>query len=309
MAAETNTAPLLDAVADAAYELAREASIELSPRQVGAVDSLAVHLRPGTRVYVPFVPGADWQDSVRACERLHVDGMRAVPHLEARSLLHTRDLDGRLHDLAGAGVAEVMLVAGDRTRPAGPFRDTLDVLDTGRLADHGMKRLGITGYPEGHPLLDADALAVALARKREYAAATGTEMSIVSQFAFEPARVLGWLETMGRMEDPLPIRIGVAGPARLKTLLAFAARCGVGASARVLARRPSVVRLLNNWTPDSMLRALARHRVDAIGSPLSGIHLFTFGGLPQTSRWLRDTAGVGPAPVVDFHGIKSHGGR
>ena len=111
------------------------------------------------------------------------------------------------------------------------------------------------------------------------------------------------------MSDLLPVRVGMAGPARLKTVLAFAARCGVGASARALARRPSALRLLNNWTPDSMLQALARHRVASPESPLSGIHLFTFGGLPQTSRWLRATAGVGTAHVVDFHDAKAHGER
>jgi len=305
---QTNIATLIDGEAEAARELerelARDASVELTPRQV--TDDLSNHLPLGTRVYVPSIPGSTWQDTVRACERLRTDGMLAVPHLDARSVAHREELDGRLSALVDVGVTELMLVAGDRKQPIGVFADTLDILDSGALVNHGMTRVGVAGYPEGHPAVDPAALEASLSRKLEYAAATATEMWIVSQFAFQPEKVVAWLDAMGGRRIGFPVRVGMAGPARLKTLLAFAARCGVGASARVLARRPSALRLLNNWTPDSMLKALARHRVESPGSPLSGIHLFTFGGLPQTSRWLRATAGVGTAQVVDFPDVKAH---
>ena len=308
--AQTNLATPVDGVADAVRELIRGASLELSPRQVAAAQNLARDLPVGTRVYVPFVPGAEWKDTVWACERLHAGGMIAVPHLAARSVADTAELDNRLQRLAEASVTELMLVAGDRRRPIGVFRDTLDILDSGRLVEHGMARIGITGYPEGHPLLDSGLMDAALARKREYAAKTGTEMWIVSQFAFEPETVIDWLdETLGE-DGAFPVRVGMAGPARLTTLMAFAARCGIGASASALIRRPGVVRLLNpRLAPDDMLDALARYRVASPDSPLSGIHLFTFGGLPQTSRWLRATAGTGTADVVDFHDVKAHGER
>ena len=310
---QTSVATLIDGEASAAREiereLSREASVELTPRQVAAVDDLSRHLPLGTRVYVPSIPGAAWRDTVGACERLHASGMIAVPHLVARAVSDTAELDSRLRGLAEVSVTELMLVAGDRTRPRGAFRDTLDILDSGSLIEHGMVRVGIAAYPEGHPLVDATLIDAALARKREYAAATGTEMWIVSQFAFEPETVIDWLATMG-VATALPVRVGLAGPARLRTLMAFAARCGIGASATALIRRPGVVRLLDpRLAPDAMLRALARHRIESPDSPLSGIHLFTFGGLPQTSSWLRASAGVGSAHVVDFHDVKAHGER
>ena len=309
-AAQTSAAPPIDGVADAMRELALGASVELTPRQVAAADNLAKDLPLGTRVYVPFVPGADWQDTVGACERIHASGMIAVPHLVARSVANRAELDDRLRGLAEAWVTEIMLVAGDRARPVGAFRDTLDVLDSGALVGHGMTRIGIAGYPEGHPAVDPAPLDAALAKKREYAAATGTEMWMVSQFAFEPETVIDWLDAIWRADDTIPVRVGMAGPARLSTLVAFAARCGIGASASALIRRPGVLRLLNpRLAPDGMLNALGRHRVVSPESPLSGIHLFTFGGLPQTSRWLRAMAGVGTAHVVDFHDAKANGER
>ena len=279
-------------------ELVREASVELTPRQVAAVDDLSAHLPLGTRVYMPSIPGSAWRETVAACERLHRDGMVAVPHLGARSIANHAELASRLNGLAATRVSELMLIAGDRKRPAGMFRDTLDILDSGALVEHGLVRVGIAGYPEGHPVADPAALARSLSRKLEYAAATGTEMWMVSQFSFDPRKVVSWLDAIRRTSERLPVRVGMAGPARLKTVLAFAARCGVRASARALARRPSALRLLNNWTPDSMLQALARHRMESPDSTLSGIHLFTFGGLPQTSRWLRATAGIGTAPLA-----------
>ena len=221
--------------------------------------------------------------------------------------------------LTEARVTELMLVAGDRNVPAGVYRDTLDILDTGALAAHGLTRLGVTGYPDGHPLVSVAELEAALVRKMEYATATGTEMWIVSQFAFDPLTVLAWIQRMQQLANGLPLRIGIAGPARLKTLLGFAARCGVGVSAKMIARRPSVVRLLNNWSPDVMIGELARHRAaslegtslegPSLAPSIAGIHLFTFGGLPQTSRWLRAKAGVGTAHVVDFRGVGERGVR
>lgn len=310
---QTNTATLIDGEAGAARqlecELARNASVELTPRQVAVVDDLSGHLLLGTRVYVPSIPGTTWRETVVACERLQSEGMVAVPHLDARSVADIAELHRRLNALAEASVTDLMLVAGDRKRPLGTFTDTLDILDSGALIEHGMKRVGIAGYPEGHPVVDAASLAFSLSRKLEYAAATGTAMWMVSQFAFEAETVVSWLDTVRGTSERLPVRVGMAGPARLKTVLAFAARCGIGASARALARRPSALRLLHNWTPDSMLQALARHRVATPDSPLSGIHLFTFGGLPQTSRWLRATAGVDTAHVVDFHEVKARGER
>ena len=243
---QTNTATLIDGEAGAARQLecvlARDASVELTPRQVAVVDDLSGYLPLGTRVYVPSIPGSTWRETVLACERLQSQGMVAVPHLGARSVAGMAELHSRLNGLAEASVTNLMLVAGDSKRPLGMFSDTLDILDSGALVEHGMKRVGIAGYPEGHPVVDPASLAASLSRKLEYAAATGTDMWMVSQFAFQAETVVSWLDTVLRRSERLPVRVGMAGPARLKTVLAFAARCGVRASARALARRPSALR-------------------------------------------------------------------
>jgi len=290
------------------HTFASQASVELAPKQVESAAALSDHLPLGTRIYVPFTPGAKRQDTLGACRRLQAEGMQPVPHLPARSVAGPGELDEWLGAFSEMGVAGVMLVAGDRERPVGPYRDTLDLLDSGKLAEHGVGPVGVTAYPEGHPLVVPDVLEAALARKIEYAAATGLRMWIVTQFVFDPAPAIALLERLRTRACPLPVHVGLPGPARLRTLLAFAVKCGVGASAKMLTRQPSVVRLLNNWTPDTVLGALARYRAASPRAAPAGIHLFTFGGLVKTAQWLRTQregqaipAPANSAEVVDFH--------
>lgn len=278
-----------DAIATTVRELVRNASVEVLPRQIAAVD-LSTCLPASTAVYVPYPPGAAWRDTVAACRRLRSVSMCPVPHLTARSLRDATDLRARLTQLAEAGVDRLLLVAGDGDRPVGRYRDTLDVLESGLLVEHGFDRLGFAAHPEGHPLVEPADLERALARKVEYAAAEGASMWIVTQFGFAPAATAAWLLGLGA-RFPLGIRVGLAGPARLSTLVGFAAKCGVRTTARLLARRPGTVRLLGRYAPDEFVHGLACHAVEVPDSPLCGIHLFGFGGTRATSRWLRTVAG------------------
>jgi len=273
-------------------ELAVGASVEVTPRQLPAADALTRLLPRGATVYVPFPPKATRSQTVEACSRLLEAGMQPVAHLPARSLEGPRKLATWLRSLANVGVDSLMLVAGDGA-PKGPFPDTLRVLDSGLLGEFGFRRLGITAYPEGHPAIADDALAQALWHKAEYAAETGTEMWIVTQFVFSPEPALAWLGRLRDVGPRLPVRIGMPGPAKASTLLAYAARCGVGASAKVLSRQPAVTRMLGGWSPNAVVRGLARQRARDPQTPLAGIHLFTFGGLTATAEWLRRRRMVG----------------
>ena len=219
--------------------------------------------------------------------------MVPVPHLAARAMRDVGMLDASLAQLAEAGVNALLLIAGDAAQPAGAYRDTRAVLDSGKLLEHGFRRLGVAAHPEGHPTASAADLDAALQHKRAYAAATGTEMWLVTQFVFAAAPAIEWLQEL--RGTGLSVRIGLPGPAQLRTLIAFAVRCGVGVSMKTLARRPDVVRLFGRWSPDAPFRDLAAHRAAQPDIPLAGIHLFAFGGLPATSRWLRNCCGESDA--------------
>lgn len=269
-------------------ELASEASIEVASRQILSGTALSSLLPAGASVYVPFLPKAEFSETISACRELVRQGFKAVPHLPARAVESREQLRETLAALRGAGVEALLLIAGDRMTPAGPFRDTLAVLESGIIEAHGFRRLAVAGHPAGHPAADVVQLDHALREKIEYARTTGTTMWIVSQFAFGSAQIIAWLERLRGKEFELPVRVGVPGPASLKTLISYAGYCGVEASARLLARRPGAARLLARWTPDGLVSDLAQYRLTHPGSLLQGIHLYTFGGAAETGRWLRE---------------------
>ena len=291
--------------------LARGASMEVLARKVPPPDVLADLLPRGSAVYVPFPPRGRWADTVAACERARAAGMRPVPHLSARSVRSRDELGDWLAALAEAGVDAVMLVAGDGAAPAGPYADTLALLDSGLLAEHGVRSLGVTAYPEGHPLAGPTDLAAALRRKTEYARATDSEMWLVTQFVFSPDPALAWLARTREAGCTLPVRIGVPGPVALRTLVGYAVRCGVAASARAVMRKPGVARLAGRWSPTPIVRALALHLAAAANvsgggaasggevAPAVDLHVFTFGGLADAAGWLSrlraaEPEGAGP---------------
>ena len=279
--------------------LALGASVEVPAAQVPAPEILARHLPGEFAVYVPFPPRGRWPDTVAACERVLAAGMKPVPHLPARSVGSADELGDRLSMLEDVGVDALMLVAGDRAVPAGPYPDAPALLDSGQLAEHGIRRLGVTSYPEGHPFVAPADLDEALRRKMEYARTTGTALWLVTQFVFSPAPALAWLARTREAGCTLPVRVGMPGPIPLSTLIGYAVRCGVGASARALRRRPGLARLAGRWSPTPIALALAGHLAGRENALAVDIHLFTFGGLRDAADWLRALPNADPDETPD----------
>jgi methylenetetrahydrofolate reductase (NADPH) len=267
-------------------------SIEATAVQIEASGDLAASLPPGTSVYVPFLPGMAFADMVGACRRLVAMGLQPIPHLAARRLGGRAELDDALPRFVDAGVDAMLLIAGDEPRPHGEFTDTVQVLDTGLLERHGIRRLGVAGHPEGHPVVEAGQLAQALRVKADYARTTGTEMWLVSQFVFDAAPLMDWDAALAAAGIDLPVTVGLPGPAKVRTLIAFAMRCGISASARSLAQHASALKLLGGWTPDTLIHDLADYRAGKPDSRIGGIHIFTFGGLAPSLDWVRGLFGA-----------------
>jgi len=287
-----------DAMTGALNRLIRGTSIEATPRQILGTHALSTVLPKGQSVYVPFLPKADFSETLAACHRLLAEGFVPVPHLPARAVSSTAQLDSWLADLAGSGVDRLLLIAGDTGKPLGPFADTLAVLESGRLLHHGFRKIGVAGHPDGHPVASPNELKRALVIKQDYARQTDSRLWIVTQFTFEAERVLAWLTEYATDLHPWPVYVGLPGPTSLKTLLAYAAQCGVGTSAKQVLKRPGTTRLLRAWTPDGVVDNLAHHRAMHPDSPLAGLHLFPFGGLEKTAHWLH-TRRLESAPVDD----------
>ena len=259
------------------------ASLELSSRDPAEINECAALLDPGTAVYISMPPGQTYHGNVALAARLRRAGFRPVPHVAARRIASRDALGEYLARAAGeAGVDSALVIAGDSDRPSGPFDSSRALLETGLFQRHGVVRIGVAGYPEGHPRIAETALETALTAKKVLARGAGLDLQVVTQFCFESEPILAWAAKM--KGHGLPVRVGLPGPASLPRLLRFAALCGIGTSVRALKTRPrAITRLLVEAGPEAVVRDIARPR----GAVIAGVHFFCFGGLLRTARWLR----------------------
>jgi methylenetetrahydrofolate reductase (NADPH) len=272
-------------------ELVRRASFETTRPTDAEIDALTAAAAPGTAVYVSALPSRPPEQQIAVAKRLWARGFEPVPHLAARNFADAPALDHYLARLAEeAGVRRLLVIGGDRDAPAGQFHHAIEVIESGLPQSRGIREIGIAGYPDGHPRVAPGEIDRALAAKIEAAAATGLRVHIVTQFAFSPEPILAWVARLRALGIELPVRIGVAGPASVATLLRYAAICGVKTSARALARNAGLAKhLFGSTAPDAILRALAN---SSPGGELGDIapHVFSFGGLGATARWIAAVA-------------------
>lgn len=182
--------------------------------------------------------------------------------------------------LAELGVPDIFVVAGDVKERVGLFDGGLALLEELASFDHGITSIGIPVYPETHPMLAEDALFAALDSKQRYAT------YMVSQICFDPARTLEWLRAVRMRGVALPLYVGIAGPMKMRRLMATSLRIGVGASARFLSKQGELAtRLISGYRPDHLVEALAPYVGDR-DHGIAGFHINTFNQVDATVDWL-----------------------
>lgn len=266
-------------------------SLEMTARDIDALTLAAPRIAPDTPIAVTFLPGETMDSRIAAAVRIRALGFEPMPHLSARRIASHEELASMVDRLTKeAGVERMFIVAGDPPVPAGPFADTTSVLATGLLERNGIRAVGIAGHPDGHPDMDTDALWQTLEAKCADIVARGMAPLIVTQFGFDAAPFLTWLSGLRARGINAPVRIGVPGPAGIKTLLRFAKHCGVGASASVMTKYGvSLTKLLGTAGPDKLVDALAKGLGPQHGAVR--LHFYPFGGLERTVDWINDYSG------------------
>lgn len=263
-------------------------SIETLPQVAAKTPSYQDLVPQGASVYIAYVPGSDWRDIVHVAKRLSHEGLNPVPHVPARTLEGREELErylGRLSE--DAGVTQVLAIGGDAPAPAGTFASTMDMLETGLFDRFGIRRIGVAGHPEGYkPIGDAGIMA-SIKDKNAFSSRTDADLHIVTQFCFDARTVIDWDRRLRRAGNHLPIHIGIAGPAKLKSLMHYATLCGVGASAKVLKRQAfNMAKLASVSAPDRIVADLARYKATDPDCGIAQAHFFTFGGLQRAADWL-----------------------
>ncbi len=269
-------------------DLTRDYSIEVTPKTLAKQAELGALFPEQTRVYIACLPGESWQDVVVAAKRVRASGLVPVPHVAARSLKDIADLEAYVTALVQqAKVDQVLVVGGGTDKPAGELSGTTALLETGILESHGIKAIGLAGHPEGHRELPKPGIAATLEDKWAYAEKTEAACRLVTQFLFDADPLLAWEHALRARGNSLPIHVGIPGPATIKTLLNYARMCGVGNSMRVLTRQGgSLLRLAGLSYPDRLLTALAHHQADDAATRIERLHLYPFGGIGRTARWI-----------------------
>lgn len=272
-------------------QLAQEASIEINVHDLKDLEASRAFLRPGTRMFVTFLPKQQWDESRDACRAIQRAGFEPVPHVPVR-LMRDADMMNRVFAglIENGGAQELLLLSGDYPHPEGPYTCVEEVLSTGVLRKFDLRRVSFAGHPEGHPKVSAEEIRRAELAKALGAAITGMQVSIMTQFFFEAEPFLQWVGEMRAARVQARLVGGLVGTTRLSTLFKFAARCGAGPSIRALGERPSsLLKLIGEHGPERVMRDLAK----AHGNPSSdfdGVHLFSFGGFLRTCRWLHAVA-------------------
>lgn len=261
-------------------------SLEMTAKDRPALRKAAAGIAPETPVAITFLPGESIDARIAAAADVRELGLEPMPHLSARRIASREELEQTVRrTVAEAGARRMFLVAGDPPVPAGPFADTMAMLQTGIFEANAITAIGIAGHPEGHPAMDEAACWTALETKRDEITRRGMATLIVTQFGFDADPFIAWLEALRARGIDAPVRIGVPGPAGIKTLLRFAAHCGVGASASVLTKYGiSITKLLGTAGPDALVDRLAARLTPAHG-PVR-LHFYPFGGLVRTVEWI-----------------------
>jgi methylenetetrahydrofolate reductase (NADPH) len=243
-------------------------------------------------VFVSFLPKQSWQDTQSTCRAVRAAGFEPVPHIPVRLVADEATLDRNVGEMVGeARVQEVLLIAGDYAQSMGPYATVSDVLRSGLLGRHGLRKVSLAGHPEGHPQVALEEIRRAEREKATLAADAGLDVALVTQVVFEHAPFLQWAAELRSNGVRSRIVAGLAGPASVTTLFKFAMRCGAGASVRALGARPtSMMKLIGDRGPEDIVRGLAEARA-AGRADFSGMHLFCFGGFLRACEWLHKVAG------------------
>jgi methylenetetrahydrofolate reductase (NADPH) len=276
------------------------ASIEVTPRTLARLGGEGLRLQRGTEVFVAHIDGAGFAELLAAARQLRELGLEPVPHVPARLIPDAAELGRRRQAWRDeAGVRRALLIGGGRGQPLGSLSSSLDLVETGHFDRLGFGHLYFAGHPEGSRDLDPDGgtrqADAALEWKQALARRSDARLELVTQFLFDAAPAIAWAARISAAGIGLPVRIGLAGPARLQSLIRFGLECGVGPSLGVLQRRARDIRkLLLPVTPDAVVADLEAHRRARPGTTITGLHLFPLGRVEGCIDWL-EKARIGAA--------------
>ena len=269
-------------------------SIEVTPNAAAKIENFAEVLPANTRIYIAHIEGTPFEEMLKTAKKITNEGFIPMPHFPARIIEDKDMLDSWLSQYSGeANVQEALLIAGGSKEPAGVFDSSIQIIETELFDKYSFKRLHVAGHPEGNKDIDKDSTHTnvnkALSWKNEYAKRTDAQIAIATQFCFDSETIIKWANSLIDMSIDLPVHIGIAGPAKLQTLIRYSIECGVGASMKVLQKRAKdLTKLLLPYEPTSVISELAEYKSQNPDFNIEQVHFFPLGGTKTTANWVKE---------------------
>jgi methylenetetrahydrofolate reductase (NADPH) len=266
-------------------------SIEVTPNAAIKIDNFAEVLPKNTRIYIAHIEGTPFEDMIKTAKKINDEGFIPMPHFPARIIKNKSILQDWVNQYSNeANVSEALIIAGGANKPYGDFDSSIQLIETGIFDKASFKRLHVAGHPEGNIDIDPDKsnkiVDEALSWKNEFAKRSDAKMAITTQFCFDSKSVIKWVNRLEDMGIDLPVHIGIAGPAKLQTLLRYSIECGVGASIKILQKRAlDLTKLLMPYEPNSIISELAEYKSQNPNFNIEQVHFYPLGGTKTTARW------------------------
>jgi methylenetetrahydrofolate reductase (NADPH) len=276
MAATTTSTRTASAIA----HLLEHSRYEVIPL-AGVEEKILEYVHRDVTITVTASPVKGLEPTLELTTRLATEGYSVVPHLSARLVRDRAHLGELMSRFAELGISDVFVVAGDADEPAGEFAGAAALLDAMHEMGHPFEQIGITGYPESHPLIDDWTTITAMFAKAQYAT------YIASQICFDSRITVDWVNNVWARGTCLPILVGIPGIVPRAKLMRVSAKIGIGESLRYLRKHNDfVTRFLRpgGFSPDRLIKGLQ----PVLGGPeekVAGFHIFTFNELEETEAW------------------------
>ena len=271
-------------------------SVEVTPKAASKIENFEDYIPSGTLVYIAHIEGTPIEEMVETAKKINDQGFCAMPHFPARIIKDKNVLEDWISRYKNeANVSNALLIAGGANKPYGEYDSSIQLIESELFDKADFNNLHIAGHPEGSIDIDPDGSSnnvdQALSWKNEFSKRTDANMAITTQFSFDAGSVISWANNIKESGIDIPVHIGIAGPAKLQTLLRYSIECGVGASIKIIQKRAKdLTKLLLPYKPTNIITELAIHKANNPSFNIEKVHFFPLGGIKQVSDFVKEVS-------------------
>ena len=269
-------------------------SVEVTPKAASKIENFEDYVPSGTLIYIAHIEGTPIDEMVATAKKINDQGFCPMPHFPARIIKDKKVLNDWISRYKNeANVSNALLIAGGANKPYGEYDSSIQLIESELFDKANFSNLHIAGHPEGSLDIDPDGSTKnvdhALSWKNEYSKRTDAKMAITTQFSFDADAVISWANSVKASGVDIPIHIGIAGPAKLQTLLRYSLECGVGASIKIIQKRAKdLTKLLLPYKPTTIISQLAEYKDKNPDFNIEIVHFFPLGGVKQVSDFVKE---------------------